>query len=64
MKHFLLGIGIFAGISLVMYALAGVLTALTLDKETIGTIFMIIALSFIAKPFGELTASVFKLNIK
>ena len=64
MKHFLLGIGVFAGISLVMYALAGVLTALTLDKETIGTIFMIIALSFIAKPFGELTASVFKLNIK
>ena len=64
MKHFLLGIGVFAGISLVMYALAGVLTALTLDKETIGTIFMIIALAFIAKPFGELTASVFKLNIK
>tara|TARA_B110000444_G_C18609482_1_gene486942 strand:+ start:596 stop:790 length:195 start_codon:yes stop_codon:yes gene_type:complete len=64
MKHFLLGIGVFAGISLVVYALAGVLTALTLDKETIGTIFMIGALAFIAKPFGELTASVFKLNIK
>jgi CDP-diglyceride synthetase len=47
-----------------MYALAGILTALTLDKETIGTIFMIGALAFIAKPFGELTASVFKLNIK
>jgi len=64
MKHFLLGIGVFAVISLVMYALAGVLTALTVDKETIGTIFMIGALAFIAKPFGELTASVFKLNIK
>tara|TARA_B100001093_G_scaffold3983_1_gene4148 strand:- start:349 stop:543 length:195 start_codon:yes stop_codon:yes gene_type:complete len=64
MKHFLLGIGVFAIISLVMYALAGVLTALTVDKETIGTIFMIGALAFIAKPFGELTASVFKLNIK
>ena len=64
MKHFLLGIGVFAIISLVMYALAGVLTALTVDKETIGTIFMIGALAFIAKPFGELTASIFKLNIK
>ena len=64
MKHFLLGTGVFAVISLVMYALAGVLTALTLDKETIGTIFMIGALAFIAKPFGELTASIFKLNIK
>ena len=64
MKHFLLGIGAFAGISLVIYAIASVLTALTLDKETIGTIFMIGALAFIAKPFGELTASVFKLNIK
>lgn len=64
MKHFLLGIGAFAGISLVIYAIAGVLTALTLDKETIGIILMIGALAFIAKPFGELTASVFKLNIK
>jgi len=64
MKHFLLGIGAFAGISLVIYAIAGILTALTLDKETIGTILMIGALAFIAKPFGELTASVFKLNIK
>jgi len=51
MKHFLLGIGAFAGISLVIYAIAGVLTALTLDKETIGTILMIGALAFIAKPF-------------
>jgi CDP-diglyceride synthetase len=64
MKHFLLGIGVFAIISLIVYAIAGILTALTLDKETIGTIFMIGALAFIAKPFGELTASVFKLNIK
>jgi CDP-diglyceride synthetase len=64
MKHFLLGIGAFAGISLVIYAIASVLTALTLDKETIGIILMIGALAFIAKPFGELTASVFKLNIK
>ena len=64
MKHFLLGIGVFAIISLIVYVIAGILTALTLDKETIGTIFMIGALAFIAKPFGELTASVFKLNIK
>ena len=64
MKHFLLGIGVFAIISLIVYAIAGILTALTLDKETIGTIFMIGALAFIAKPFGELTTSVFKLNIK
>ena len=64
MKHFLLGLGVFAGISLLTFGIAELLTTLSLEKETIRTIFMVVALSFIAKPFGELTASVFKLNIK
>jgi hypothetical protein len=64
MKHFLLGLGVFAGISLLTFGIAELLTTLSLGKETIRTIFMVVALSFIAKPFGELTASVFKLNIK
>ena len=64
MKHFLLGIGIFAIITAVMCRLSSVFTYFELSKETIQNIFMIIALSIIAKPFGELTASVFKLNIK
>ena len=64
MKHFLLGLGVFAGISLLTFGIAELLTTLSLEKETIRTIFMVVALAFIAKPFGELTASVFKLNIK
>ena len=64
MKHFLLGLGVFAGISLLTFGIAELLTTLSLGEETIRTIFMVVALSFIAKPFGELTASVFKLNIK
>tara|TARA_Y100001972_G_C7388100_1_gene202848 strand:+ start:304 stop:498 length:195 start_codon:yes stop_codon:yes gene_type:complete len=64
MKHFLLGIGIFALLSGVIFSLAEVFTYFELGKETIQNIFLVIALSLIAKPFGELTASVFKLNIK
>ena len=64
MKHFLLGIGIFAIISAVILGLAEVFTYFELSKETIQNIFLVIGLGIIAKPFGELTASVFKLNIK
>ena len=64
MKHFLLGIGAFAGISLITFTVAEIFTLLSLSKDTIQIILMVALLSFIAKPFGELTASVFKLNIK
>ena len=64
MKHFLLGIGIFALLSGLIFSLAEVFTYFELGEETIQNIFLVIALSIIAKPFGELTASVFKLNIK
>ena len=64
MKHFLLGIGIFALLSGVIFSLAEVFTYFELGEETMQNIFLVIALSIIAKPFGELTASVFKLNIK
>jgi CDP-diglyceride synthetase len=62
MKHFLLGIGTFALISLLVFAFAELLTSLSLTEETIQVIFMVVVLTIIAKPFGELTASVFKLN--
>ncbi|MDB4335286.1 hypothetical protein OAA05_00425 [bacterium] len=62
MKYFLLGMGTFALISLSVFAFAELLTSLSLSKETIEVIFMVVVLSIIAKPFGELTASVFKLN--
>ena len=51
-------------ISSVMLGLAEVFTYFELGKETIQNIFLVIALGIIAKPFGELTASIFKLNIK
>lgn len=62
MKYFLLGMGTFALISLLVFAFAELLTSLSLTEETIQVIFMVVVLSIIAKPFGELTASVFKLN--
>jgi hypothetical protein len=43
MKHFLLGIGIFAMISAVMLGLAEVFTYFELGKETIQNIFLVIA---------------------
>lgn len=62
MKYFLIGAGTFALIFVVMFGLAEIFTMMSLSKETIQLIFFILALSFIAKPFGELTVSVFKLN--
>jgi hypothetical protein len=62
MKHFLLGIGTFALIFVVMFGLVELFETLQISKETTQIIFMVLALSLIAKPFGELTVSVFKLN--
>lgn len=62
MKHFLLGIGTFALIFVVMFGLVELFETLQISKEATHIIFMVLALSFIAKPFGELTVSVFKLN--
>ena len=62
MKHFLLGIGTFALIFVVMFGFIQLFETLQISKETTQIIFMVIALSFIAKPFGELTSSVFKLK--
>ena len=62
MKHFLLGIGTFALIFVGMFGLVELFETLQISKETTQIIFMVLALSLIAKPFGELTVSVFKLN--
>ena len=63
MKHFLLGVTAFAIITGIVLSIEFVLDdMLQVGKETVTTLIMVGALLFIAKPFGELTASVFKLN--
>mgnify|MGYP001159673585 CR=1 FL=1 len=63
MKYFLTGIGIFAGMfglfAGIEYLLSDVLQQ---NKQFIGTLLLIGLLLIIAKPFGELTFSVFKLE--
>ena len=63
MKYFLTGIGIFAGMfgffAGIEYLMSDVLQQ---NKQFIGTILLIGLLLIIAKPFGELTFSVFKLE--
>jgi hypothetical protein len=64
MKHFLLGIGVFSLIAVVILGAAELLALTGLTKDQIGNVLLVTALLFIVKPFGELTASLFKLNIK
>jgi len=63
MKSFLIGIGAFAGIFLAVFLTEFVLIdLLALTSETAGYTIMGLCLLAFAKPFGELTASVFRLN--
>ena len=64
MKHFLLGIGVFSLIAVAIIGAAELLALTSLSKDQIGNVLLLIALLFVVKPFGEITASVFKLNIK
>jgi CDP-diglyceride synthetase len=64
MKHFLLGIGVFSLIAVAIIGAAELLALTSLSKDQIGNVLLLIALLFVVKPFGEITASLFKLNIK
>jgi|TARA_B110000444_G_scaffold185028_1_gene174068 hypothetical protein len=63
MKSFLIGIMAFASIFAVVFTAEFVLLdLLSLTSETAGYVIMGLCLVAFAKPFGELTASVFNLN--
>ena len=63
MKSFLIGIGAFAGIFLAVFLIEFVLLdILSLTSDTAGYVILGLCLVAFAKPFGELTASVFNLN--
>lgn len=61
-KYGLLGLGFFALIVGAVNIVGYLLTSLGLDKDTAGMVIMGLILLLIAPSFGELTASVFKLN--
>ena len=64
-KHFGIGIGIFAVITAVIFGFEYLtIDILAMEKEQVGTLLMILALMIIAKPFGELSVSVYNNNIK
>ena len=60
MKSFLIGIGMFGMIMAVVYTLSILFSVLGFSSDTIRTLFVVGMLLFVAKPFGELTESVFK----
>ena len=64
-KHFGIGIGIFAVITALIFGFEYLtIDILAMEKEQVGTLLMILALMIIAKPFGELSVSVYNNNIK
>ena len=64
-KHFGIGIGIFAVITALIFGFEYLtIDILAMEKEQVGTLLMILALMIIAKPFGELSLSVYNNNIK
>ena len=64
-KHFGIGIGIFAVITALIFGFEYLtIDILAMEKEQVGTVLMILALMIIAKPFGELSLSVYNNNIK
>lgn len=65
LKHFGIGIGLFALITLTIMTIEYITVDLmSLNSEQVGTGLMILALLIIAKPFGELSVSVYNNSIK
>ena len=65
LKHFGIGIGLFALITLTIMTIEYITVDLmSLNSEQVGTGLMILALLLIAKPFGELSVSVYNNSIK
>ena len=64
-KYFGIGVGLFALITLFIIGFEYLtVDILAMDKEQVGTLLMILALLIIAKPFGELSVSVYNNSIK
>ena len=60
LKHFGIGIGIFAVITALVFGFEYItIDILNMSKENVGTTLMVLALLIIAKPFGELSVSVY-----
>ena len=65
LKHFGIGIGLFALITLTIISIEYITVDLmSLNSEQVGTGLMILALLLIAKPFGEFSVSVYNNSIK
>ena len=59
-KHTLIGLSIFGAITLLIMLIEDLtIDLLAMNKEQVGTSLMVIALLIIAKPFGELSVSVY-----
>ena len=59
MKSFIIGLLGFAAIISAVWGTIWVFKSIGFTSDTISTIFMVGVLLFIAKPFGELTQSIF-----
>ncbi len=59
MKSFLIGIAMFTGILGLFYLTSILFSVLGFSSDTIKTLFMVGMLLLVAKPFGELTVSIY-----
>lgn len=59
MKSFIIGIAMFCGIMAVIYTFSILFSVLGFSADTIQTMFVVGMLLAVAKPFGELTVSIF-----
>ena len=65
LKHFGIGLGLFALITLTILGIEYITVDLIgMTPDTVGNTLMILALVIIAKPFGELSLSVYNNSIK
>ena len=65
LKHFGIGLGLFALITLTILTVEYITVDLIgMTPDTVGNTLMILALVIIAKPFGELSLSVYNNSIK
>ena len=60
MKSFIVGLAIFSGILVAIYLFSTLLSMLGFSSDTIGTLFFVGMILFMAKPFGELTMDMYR----
>ena len=65
LKHFGIGVGLFALITLTIVGIEYItVDILSMTPEAVGNTLMVLALMIIAKPFGELSVSVYNNTVK